>query len=683
MQVEPSRRKRPDPVGVQSKEAVFSDWSTFNLRPGPAKPTDNGDPQGKGHHFLIPAILVAALVFFPNLGATRLWDEDEGFYASTAAEMLARREWIVPHFNGEMFGHKPPLMYWMMMAGYSIFGVNEWGARFFSAVAGVLAVLLTFYLGKKLFSARVGFMAALILSTSIMFTIVGRSATPDSFLVLFTVLPLFVLAREITGQIVREKVTGETPSQIISWQTAFFFYGALGLGMLTKGPIAVIFPLAVAVGVLLVLTVGNRCGFQIGLSDIRKKTVCWLSPRIWLDVGTQLRPLTGAATIITIAAPWYLAVGLMTDWDFHREFFGVHHFQRATTSMEGHRGSILYYPASIMIGMYPWTVATLPALLFWLQRLASSLMSEAQPGKNENGVKNSFGGHLPDQTRNSIALQCEGHLERFSVLLVSTWGAIYLVVFSLAATKLPNYILPAYPAFALMFACSLEAWYKNPKSIPRFWHRAVIGVLIFVGATLVVVFSMANLISFDGKSLLDRVEASDELKHGFGWIGLIGLPAMLGGIAILVLIKREKSRAALMVFCSVAFLTVTGLWNGLAPWLTQFQRPQQLMNRFRDESLSIGNQKTAIAVATYDFFRPSLVFYNRAPIRKCYSKEAVAAFFASHPDGILVVDQANFGEVQEQSALKFTVVDQCARFPEQGTLLFLVSQTKPSTATVQ
>ena len=82
-------------------------------------------------------IAVCLICLFTSLGASRFWDQDEGFFASTAASMYAQADWIVPSFNGEMFGHKPPWMYWMMMVGYSLFGIGELGARFFSAVFGM------------------------------------------------------------------------------------------------------------------------------------------------------------------------------------------------------------------------------------------------------------------------------------------------------------------------------------------------------------------------------------------------------------------------------------------------------------------------------------------------------------------------------------------------------------------
>ena len=94
-------------------------------------------------------VLAASVVFFTNLGAVRLFDKDETLYASCAREMLQRGDWVVPVFNGELFPDKPPLMYWLMISGYSLFGVTEFAARFWSAAfvarrarAGRLAVLV-------------------------------------------------------------------------------------------------------------------------------------------------------------------------------------------------------------------------------------------------------------------------------------------------------------------------------------------------------------------------------------------------------------------------------------------------------------------------------------------------------------------------------------------------------------
>ena len=99
----------------------------------------------------------AGVIFFTNLGGAALFDMDEALYATCAREMLERGNLIVPWFNGAMFPEKPPLMFWTMMGGFELCGgVNELGARFFSAVMGVGTALVAFHLGRILFNRAWG-----------------------------------------------------------------------------------------------------------------------------------------------------------------------------------------------------------------------------------------------------------------------------------------------------------------------------------------------------------------------------------------------------------------------------------------------------------------------------------------------------------------------------------------------
>ena len=98
-------------------------------------------PKSMRHPMLLAVI--AAFVFFTNLGAAHLWDVDEAIFAAAAKEMLARGDHMVPYFNGEVFTHKPAMMYWFMIAAYEMFGPTEFAARFWSAVFGIGSVLLT------------------------------------------------------------------------------------------------------------------------------------------------------------------------------------------------------------------------------------------------------------------------------------------------------------------------------------------------------------------------------------------------------------------------------------------------------------------------------------------------------------------------------------------------------------
>ena len=133
-------------------------------------------PQWLRHHLLIVAVAIPVLFF--RLGEARLWDRDEPRNARCAVEMLERADWIVPYFNDELRTHKPVLLYWLMMAAYAIFGVNEFAARFWSAALGVGTVLCTYHLGARLFNRQAGLWAALALTPALMFDVASRAATP-------------------------------------------------------------------------------------------------------------------------------------------------------------------------------------------------------------------------------------------------------------------------------------------------------------------------------------------------------------------------------------------------------------------------------------------------------------------------------------------------------------------------
>ena len=112
----------------------------------------------------IACLLVAwALVCLPNLGISSLWDIDEGNNAEAAYEMMESGNWIVPTYNYNLRVDKPALLYWLQIASYNTFGVNEFAARFPSALGGLFSLFATYALATIMFGASTGFFAGLIL----------------------------------------------------------------------------------------------------------------------------------------------------------------------------------------------------------------------------------------------------------------------------------------------------------------------------------------------------------------------------------------------------------------------------------------------------------------------------------------------------------------------------------------
>src|SRR5947209_15740704 len=112
-------------------------------------------------HYLVLLAVTAALTL-PGLGSISLWDIDEGLNAEAAREMLESGDWVVPTFNFKPRTAKPALLYWLQALAYRQFGVNEFSARLPSVIAGALAVLITYELGRRMFGSMTGLLGGVI-----------------------------------------------------------------------------------------------------------------------------------------------------------------------------------------------------------------------------------------------------------------------------------------------------------------------------------------------------------------------------------------------------------------------------------------------------------------------------------------------------------------------------------------
>ena len=104
-------------------------------------------------HYLL-LLAVGWCMFLVNLGGPSLWDVDEGRNAPCAYEMMASGDWVVPTHNGVLRSAKPVLLYWLQIAAYSCFGVNEFDARLPSALAALASLLLAYELGREVLLSR-------------------------------------------------------------------------------------------------------------------------------------------------------------------------------------------------------------------------------------------------------------------------------------------------------------------------------------------------------------------------------------------------------------------------------------------------------------------------------------------------------------------------------------------------
>jgi 4-amino-4-deoxy-L-arabinose transferase-like glycosyltransferase len=308
-------------------------------------------------------ILLPGLLVYPRLDF-RLLEPDEGRYAEIGREMQLRGDWVVPHLEGEPYLDKPPLLYWLVTLSYKLLGVHDWAARLVPAFAVHGTVLLTYLFGRRMLGERAAFRGSLLLSVAPGLASMGRLLTPDALLTFWVTLALFAGNR--------------------GWRT----FGAIacGLGVLTKGPVAV------------VLVVFPLIAHQ------------------WLTAGRlewrwrRLAPF--AAIVAFVNAPWYVAVSIARP-EFGIHFFIKHNLQRFLAPFD-HLEPVWYYAPILLGGLLPAT------FLGWrfVRWLLSGDLEVAKLRTPELGF----------------------------CLLAGGWCVLF---FSCSGSKLPTYIMPAFAPIAL------------------------------------------------------------------------------------------------------------------------------------------------------------------------------------------------------------------------------------------
>jgi 4-amino-4-deoxy-L-arabinose transferase-like glycosyltransferase len=580
-------------------------------------------------------LAVGAIAFFANLGATRLWDQDEAYFARTAVEMHERNEWVVPYFNGEPFAHKPPLMFWMMRFGFLMFGVTEFAARFWSGVFGLATALVTYHLGKRIINASVGLWAGLAMCTTIMFDVVGRAATPDSYLVFFCTLALYLFVRHENWQRADGASSNDSLLQNITWSQWFGIYAVMGLAFLTKGPIGVVLPGAVIGLYLLMRDSVGQLPRDVTFGDRVVLFLKRFTPARVLGTMWRMRPFTAILAVTLVAGPWCAAVTWQTGGEFMLEFFGVHHVGRFLKPMDNHGFPIWAYVPLILVGFFPWSIFGIPTTL-------NVIRGCREKDKTETPMN-----------RPSRFFAC--------------WILVYFIFFSLAATKLPSYVLPLYPALALATASFAVRWLQQPASVHRWWPRLSFGSLAWVGIIMAIagpmLASRPELASQFAKKSSDKQLIAPEWAGDLQFVGWLGGILLVGGGVCLALSEIQRRREAMLGLSITAVAFCGAMLAGVAVTFDRHQTSPQLAEVIRHNS---GHE---LRVAQYGYFRPSLVYYVGTRIEECASPKKAVEFLKSSPEAYLVTTEKHYAKLFVELPADAVVLSRYPQFPEAGTLL--------------
>ena len=326
-------------------------------------------------------------------------DDVDAVQAQIAHNMLQSGDWVTARLDGIAYLEKSPLKYWMMAVSFRIFGVHDWAARIPIALATVLLCWVTARFGIWAFGLRAGFYSGLVLATSVGLFLFTRILIPDVILTLTITLAMWSLLRTL-----------ETEERHPTWW-AMGMWAAMGTGLLLKGLIAAVFPVAAG---LLYLYLTKQLFVR----------------RTW----KLLHPFTGIAVFLLIAAPWHVLATLRNppylDFTMHSERGSYHGFFWFYFINE--------HVLRFLNMRYPRDYNTVPRLYFWLFHLLWLFPWSV---------------YFPAVVKLSYRKTDRASRVR---LLALCWAGFILVFFTLSTTQ-EYYSMPCYPALALLLGSAIAS----------------------------------------------------------------------------------------------------------------------------------------------------------------------------------------------------------------------------------
>ena len=359
------------------------------------------------HGSEIIVILFAAVIFLGCIvSPPSLMDDVDAVQAQIARNMLQSGDWVTARLDGVAYLEKAPLIYWTIGLSYKIFGVHDWAARIPIALAAVALAWLTAVMGAWAFGKRAGFYAGLIIATSIGLFLFTRILIPDVMLTFTVALAMWAFLRALDQDEPHPRF----------WAAMLAL--SLGLGLLLKSLVGIVFPIAAGVIYLLL-------------------TRQLLSAAAW----KRLHPLSGALIVLLVAAPWHVLATLRNPPYFN---FTLH------SGPGQYHGFFWFFFINEQLLRflnlrYPRDYDTVPRLYFWLFHLLWLFPWSV---------------YFPAVAKLSFKPLDRAGRAR---LLALCWAGFILVFFTFSTTQ-EYYSMPCYPALALLLGAAMAA---DGKWMPR------------------------------------------------------------------------------------------------------------------------------------------------------------------------------------------------------------------------
>lgn len=472
-----------------------------------------------------------------------------GFHAGGLVVPMVQH---VPRLN------KPPLIYWLQTASAWIITGGDplrdaiWMYRIPSVLGSILAVLSTYWIGRRMFHPAAALLAALLLAVSAVVVFDAHQARADQVL-----LGLTTLSMGLLWSIIRRARHGQR-IHIARW-TALWL--AVGLGVLVKG----VSPVVVLLALLTMGIVGKS----------------WFAWR-------AARPVLGVLVIAAVVLPWAFAVAQRVGFDTYASILLDETVARGSQAKEGHVGPPGYHTAFLWAVFWPGSIAALLGISLAGRR------AMLKWGTRGEGLIARWRGRSPGDTR-TLFLAC---------WILPTW-----IFFEIYATKLPHYVLPTYPALALLAARAVLA------AEPRRRLERIGGALFAVIGGLLAVASVALALAMD-------------LVQPRAWLivpcGLVML-AVVARATRHAWAGRMPRAAGHAILAMIPFAWI--IHAGIIPSLTTFS--PELVERI--DAIAVEGRP----LGCMGYHEDSLIFLMRGRIDRVVHTDSVA-WLEANPDGLLL-----------------------------------------------
>jgi 4-amino-4-deoxy-L-arabinose transferase-like glycosyltransferase len=456
-------------------------------------------------------LTLCAVLYLPYLGALPFFDRGEPREALAVQDIVQRGEWLFPLKTPTTIPSKPPLFHWSAALTSQITGkLDERTIRFPSALYAILGVIAIYWLGRRLFGAKVGLLAGAILSTTLVYSAQALDARVDMTLCFFITMSLVLFYSLYRGFATQPL-----------WY--YLFYAVVGVGALAKGPLGILLPALVA-GTFLAIK------------------------RRW-DLLLKFCFHPGVLLTLIIAAGWYGVAVTRGGEDFVDQRLLKENLERFFGG-SGHSHPVYYYIPYVFLEGLPWSLF-LPFVLW-------------------------------DHFKNrSVARGDDG-------LFLTIWLGAMFAFFSLSMGKRPVYLLPLYPAMALLTA---NWFYQQGEALGmrRFWYR-VIALIAAWFATVLLAITLGGLWNHDPGWFFSLIEpllkpkdranlmAVRESLVSFGWAFTVA--ACLSGIlwlATAYLLWMARIRPAAYCLVLVSILVPFIGWSMVLPAIAETKSYREFM----------------------------------------------------------------------------------------------------------